>query len=691
MVADRDHETSFRAFIEDAPHAIAVLDRRMCYVVASRRWHQDYGLDDAVLRGRSHYEVFPEIGERWKHVHQRALAGEVVRADIDRFVRSDGSVQWQRWLVYPWRNVDGQICGIVISTEDVTDLVDGTESPARDAQLQALRQSEERCAEVFDRAPFALALVRLPDGVLVSVNEAMCRMLERSRQEAIGKTSTELGIGDPTTRARVAQLFAESAAHDIPLDHTTPSGQQLLLSASFDPVTLDGEPHALATFRDVTALERAHRALEAEVAERQRAERELEHSRRNEERLRHRFERLDRASLALSQALARMGEAPVDELLQAVVDQARIIADAELAALGVGDDPDAAFAPWVVSGLDETQVAGLGRVPRPRGVLGEVVRSGRPLRVPAVAEHPAFAGLPPRHFPIGAFLGVPVRHLGRTVGHLYLANKRTAEAFSEDDQQLVEMFAERASVTLEIARLAQEVRAAVDAREQLLAMVSHDLRSPLTTIELSARALALARSGDDVCRRTTDVVLRSTARMTRLIDDLLAAATIEAGSFKVSLAPEDLRSIVEESLQALEPIADASSVRLHHEVPASLPRVRGDRRRLIQVLVNLVGNAIKFLDAGGNVWIRAAAEPDQVRVTVRDDGPGIHEDLVDHVFDRYRQGGSRTHTGVGLGLYIAHGIVQAHGGQLEVESQPGEGCSFTFTLPTMSPATHGRA
>lgn len=177
----RESEERLRLFIEHAPAAIAMFDRQMRYVAVSRRWLADYGLGRDVL-GRSHYEVFPDVPERWRTVHQQGLAGMVTRAEEDRFERSDGTVYWIRWEVRPWRDKSGGIGGIIIFAEDITD------SKMAD---NALRESEAQHRATFDNAAVGIAHVGL-DGRWLRCNDALCALTGYSREELLTKTFTEI-------------------------------------------------------------------------------------------------------------------------------------------------------------------------------------------------------------------------------------------------------------------------------------------------------------------------------------------------------------------------------------------------------------------------------------------------------------------------------------------------------------------
>jgi signal transduction histidine kinase len=175
---------------------------------------------------------------------------------------------------------------------------------------------------------------------------------------------------------------------------------------------------------------------------------------------------------------------------------------------------------------------------------------------------------------------------------------------------------------------------------------------------------------------------RSADRANRLIRDLLDAARIEDGKLPIEPRRADPASLIRETVELLLPQAADKPLRLEVDAPDDLPAVCADRDRTLQVLTNLVGNAVKFTPAGGRVVARAAADASsEVRFTITDTGPGLSADELSHLFDRYWQAKKTAKLGTGLGLVIAKGIVEAHGGRIWAESEPGRGSTFHFTLP----------
>ncbi|MDH5234893.1 MAG: PAS domain S-box protein, partial [Gemmatimonadota bacterium] len=274
----RHREEVSRLFIEHAPAALAMFDREMRYVAVSQRWLTDYALTGDDVIGRSHYDVFPDLPDAWRAVHRRALAGEVIRAEQDPFRRADGSVQWLRWEVRPWREEE-EIGGIVILTEDITEAL---------RSRAALEASERRFEVVFQRTSVPTALARAPEFRIVDVNDAWLHVFGWTREELLGRTSMELGLRrDPAERDDViAEMRRTGTIRDREMQFFTRTGERVIGLMNLDLIPLDGEVHALATMRDITAQRRAEessrrflgRLLGAEEAERRRIARELHDS-----------------------------------------------------------------------------------------------------------------------------------------------------------------------------------------------------------------------------------------------------------------------------------------------------------------------------------------------------------------------------------------------------------------------------
>jgi PAS domain S-box-containing protein len=240
----------------------------------------------------------------------------------------------------------------------------------------------------------------------------------------------------------------------------------------------------------------------------------------------------------------------------------------------------------------------------------------------------------------------------------------------------------------------QEARAvaesAVQAREDVLHVVSHDLGNSLSAIVVTTSVLLRTLPEDEAngdARRRIASIRDLARRMQRLRQDLLDVASIEGGRLAIEWDRWDPGGVLDEALESFAPLAAEKEIALSAEVPdGALPAVEGDRERIMQVLANLVGNAVKFTPQGGRVvlGVQAVREGDgegEVRFRVRDSGPGIPPEHVPHVFDRFWKVRAANRHGAGLGLAIARGIVEAHEGRIWVESAPGEGSTFYFTLP----------
>jgi PAS domain S-box-containing protein len=230
----------------------------------------------------------------------------------------------------------------------------------------------------------------------------------------------------------------------------------------------------------------------------------------------------------------------------------------------------------------------------------------------------------------------------------------------------------------------QALERAVAARDVVLGIVAHDLRNPLSLITLTTRAMQ-RRPDDGPDRRhgeATEAILRAARRMNQLIEDLLDVALIEAGRLRVECELLPAVDLAHDAVEMQRVLAEASGMTISLEVEPDVRTAWGDRRRLLQVFENLIGNAIKFTQPGGRIVVRAAVTDADVLFSVTDTGAGIAPDALPHVFDRFWQATARTRRlGAGLGLPITKGIVEAHGGRIWVESDVTRGTTFFFTIP----------
>ncbi len=217
-------------------------------------------------------------------------------------------------------------------------------------------------------------------------------------------------------------------------------------------------------------------------------------------------------------------------------------------------------------------------------------------------------------------------------------------------------------------------------RGELLAMVTHDLRSPLSVIVMNAQLIVDATK-DDATREEAGEVVLAASRMNRLLTDLLDVVSIESGTLRIVKRPHDIGLLALEVHRSYEPLFTARGVTFTVDPPAGPLVAPFDHDRMVQVLSNLLSNAMKFTPRNGTVALHVAAVKDSVELTLKDDGPGIRPEALPRVFERFWQIDSSERRGLGLGLYICQTLVEAHGGHIGVESIYGKGATFRFTLP----------
>lgn len=319
--------------------------------------------------------------------------------------------------------------------------------------------------------------------------------------------------------------------------------------------------------------------------------------------------------------------------------------------------------------------------------IGEVLRTGTPAVAPnitdamaaAMAQNPQHAAAVRALAPRSSLL-VPLKARGRTIGGAaFVATDRSGRRYGPEDLALAEELAARVALLVDNARLYEEAQATNQAMEDMLSVVAHDLRNPLNSIVTSSILLA-ADVPPEQRRMAASSIRRAGEQMRRLLDDLLDITRIGQQRLSVHLEVIDLADLIRETTAIYQPVAEARGINLEYHPNIAALHLPADPIRLVQALSNLVDNALKFTPAGGAVRVELDRAEGAARISVCDTGPGIPPEEIPRLFDRFWRAESHSPTGLGLGLCIAKGVVEAHGGRIEVTSTRGCGSRFTVVL-----------
>lgn len=264
--------------------------------------------------------------------------------------------------------------------------------------------------------------------------------------------------------------------------------------------------------------------------------------------------------------------------------------------------------------------------------------------------------------------------------------KATTRELEQTNKRLIERVQELKTLSSELEKKVEELTSANTAKDQFLSIVSHELRTPLTSLN---GFLCVILDGDtgpitDDQKKFLNIAKQSADRLKLLISDLLDISRIEAGRFQMDMGSCSLFDVLHSSVEGLKAQAAMKNIQLRFESNPTLPSIWGDPTRLLQVIDNLITNAIKFTSADAHIDVSSELLGDCIQVSVKDQGPGLVKENLDKIFDLFYQvdaSSKRRAGGVGLGLAIARGIVSLHGGRIWVESEPGQGCTFKFTVP----------
>jgi signal transduction histidine kinase/CheY-like chemotaxis protein len=445
-----------------------------------------------------------------------------------------------------------------------------------------------------------------------------------------------------------------------------------------------------------------HSETEEQPAERRRVERELQEQTEV-------VETIYRIGQLLSAELDQ------EKLVQAVTDAATELTGAHFGSFfyNVLNDQGASYMLYTLSGVPREAFA---RFPMPRAteLFGPTFRGEGTLRIADVKKDPRYGksspyhGMPPGHLPVTSYLAVPVTsRSGEVIGGLFFGHP-AAGVFTHRHERIIEGLAAQTAIAMDNARLYQSAQQAIKERDALLAseraarqeaevasrakdeflgLLSHELRNPLNAIVGWTRMLHTGTLNEPTFARALETIDRNAKLQARLIEDMLDVSRIVTGKLRLDAQPVDLTAVVSAAVDTSRPASEAKDIRIQVVLDFGAGLVLGDPVRLQQVVWNLLSNAIKFTPKHGRVQIQLERINSHVEVTVSDTGPGIDEEFLPHVFERFRQADStstKQHAGLGLGLAIVRHLVELHGGTVEAGNREDrQGAVFTVKLPVM--------
>mgnify|MGYP000887703076 CR=1 FL=1 len=631
----RQNEAQLRLLIEHAPAALAMFDRDMRYLAVSRRWLADYGLEGQDLLGRSHYEVFPEIGEAIKQHHRRGLAGEVLRSDEDRFVRADGTVQYLRWEMHPWRDARGEIGGIVIFTEDVTRRI------LAEARNQSTLAFLDR---VIDMSPFAMWIADR-NGLITRVNHALCNVIHLAADqvaghynvladanlEAQGVMPQVRAVFDRRVPARFCIPWQAANAGDVDFR----GGRDLYVDAALFPIVdAAGElTHVVCQWVDVTQQKQAEAAL-----------------RESEERFR-----------------TLVDSAPEGIFVQA--EGRFLFVNPALARMLGADNPEALVGTEILPRIaPEYHAAVRDRIRRQR-------ETGS-LAPPMEQEYLRFDG---SRVPVET-TAMPVRFAGRDAHLVFIRDVAERRRIEQEKQNLQ-------------AQLAQAQK--MDSIGRLAGGVAHDFNNMLGVI-LGHADLALDElEPASPLYGSLQEIRKAAIRSGGLTRQLLAFARKQTIAPKAL----DLNATVEGMLQMLRRLIGENVELAWHPcpVPARVQMDPSQIDQILANLCVNARDAVG--DKGHVSIETGLAEFDEtycaahagflpgrfVRLAVGDDGCGMDSQTLLRLFEPFFTT-KEVGKGTGLGLATVYGIVKQNNGFIDVDSEPGQGSTFRIYLPQLRDA-----
>jgi PAS domain S-box-containing protein len=580
---------------------------------------------------------------------------------------------------------DGTVLPVLLSATTVKDrrgkflmsrsvVYDMTERKRAD---EAIRQSESHLRQLADAMP-QIVYTCGPDAKADYMNRQWYEYSDTSLEQPLAKSWANAFHPDDLGRTRLLwrQTVKTGSLFDAEYRLRRKDGQYRWHLSRAIPVRneLGQIVKWIGTLTDIHDRKGAEAEREELLAREQLARAEAEHA----------AESIRRLQAVTDSTLGRF---ELEALLREMLGRVRELLEADFAAILLLAEDGRSLAVRAAIGAEE-ELMGL-RVPIGEGIAGSIAAH----RTPLIVEDMAAVNVvnPILRQRAQSLIGAPLMVEGRLIGVIH-ADTIIARHFTDSDLSLLQLAADRIALAIEQTRLYEveklarrQAEESNRMKDEFLALVSHELRSPLNAMLGYARLLRFGSVDAQKIRTAVDVIERSGRVQTQLIDDLLDTARIISGKLRVEVKPVDLVPVIEEAVHTIYAAANAKGITIDTDLDRKVGQILGDAERLQQVVWNLLSNAVKFTPAGGHVETRLERVDPHICITVRDTGKGINPDFLPYVFDRFRQAdasSTRRYGGLGLGLSLVKYLVELHGGTIEALSDgEGRGATFKVLLP----------
>lgn len=607
--------------------------------------------------GRLHPDDRKRVLAAIEHTMNKAASN----GDYDteyRTVSPDGQhMRWIRAKGKAYFNEESVPVRFIGSVLDITD------QKLNEQRLKESAEHQARLAAIVDTSDDTIVSKTL-EGIITTWNKAAERMFGYTREEAVGK---HISLIIPPSRLQEEEYIIGQIRSGNKVDHfetmrVAKNGQQIPISLTISPIVDNNGT--------IIGASKIARDISVQFAAKESARRYLE-----------RLEIMNLVVESISEEL------DLNKILQKVTDATTQLTGAKFGAFFYNrtDEKGESYMLYTLSGAPREAFEKFG-MPRNTAVFGptfageSVVRSDDITKDPRYGKNAPHYGMPKGHLPVVSYLAVPVTsRSGNVIGGLFFGHTEPAK-FTEDHESLVLSIAAQAAIGIDNARLYEEVKALNDKKDEFIGLASHELKTPLTS--MSGYLQILARLNDDEkSRKFIDKTLQQLKKLTTLVNDLLDVSKIEAGKLQLDISGFDIIEVINDTVEL---IAHSSNKhRVIFENPPDTCPITSDPRRIEQVLINLLTNAIKYSPNADEVHVLINRGPSFVKIGVRDFGSGIAEDKLPHIFSRfYRVDDANPNiSGLGIGLYLSQEIITRLKGKLWAESILGQGSTFWLELP----------